>query len=115
MDAEQTPDTGLARVRRVPRYGVFMVLGAALGALVALILTFTGGGGPTSSGVQYSTGQVLGFALLYLVPVGIALGVGVAILLERLARRHDRVVRVGHERIIAVEEHPEHPDAGSER
>lgn len=104
MDAAQNPETGLARVRRVPRYGVFMALGAGLGAVVALILTFTGDGGPTSSGVTYSTGQVLGFAMLYLIPIGIALGAVVAIVLERLTRKNDRLVRVDHERIIVADD-----------
>ncbi len=108
MEPEETPDTGLATVRRVPRYGVFMALGAAAGAIVAGIVAFTGDGGPSITGVEYSTGQVFGFALLYLVPIGVALGAGVAILLEWLTRRRDRVVRVQRERIRVA---PEHPDA----
>lgn len=111
MEPEETPGTGLATVRRVPRYGVFMGLGAALAAVVAAILAFTGDGGPSIIGVEYSTSQVLGFALLYLVPIGVALGAGVAILLERLTRRSDRIVRVERERIRVA---PEHPDAGGD-
>ncbi len=111
MEPEKTRETTTATVRRVPRYSVFMGLGAILGALVALVLTLLGEGGRSATGVAYSTGQVLGFALLYLVPIGIAVGALVAILLERFARRHDRVVRVDRERITVVDEHP---DAGSD-
>lgn len=94
-------------MRRVPRYGVFMVLGALLGAVAAVVLALTGYDGPSATGVTYSTGQVLGFALLYLIPIGVALGALVAIVLERIARRHDRVVQVSRERIIVVDEHPD--------
>ncbi len=116
MEAEQSHETSLATVRRVPRYGVFMGLGAVLGIVVAFVLTVAGAGGlsavmngempVTDSGVQYGFGQVLGFTLLYLVPIGIAVGALAAVLIERLTRRHDRVVQVSHETIIAVDEHP---------
>lgn len=112
MESPQTPENTLATVRRVPRYGVFMGLGAVVGIIVALILTFAGSFEPTPGGeVTYSAGQVFGFTLLYLVPIGIALGAVVAMLLERMTRRHDRVVRVNHERIITVDEHDAEPEA----
>lgn len=108
MESQESPETSLATVRRVPRYGVFMVLGAAAGVVAALVLTFTGTFEPTAGGaVTYSAGQVFGFTVLYLAPIGIGLGAVVAMLIERITRRHDRVVRVDHERIIAVDEHPD--------
>lgn len=107
MHAEPTHETSFATVRRVPRYGVFMALGALLGIVVALILTFTGSFEESDTGVIYSTSQVLGFTLLLTIPIGVALGGVAAMLLERLTRRHDRVVAVDRETIIAVDEHPE--------
>ena len=88
-------------MRRVPRYGVFMGLGAVLGIIAAGILTLTGSYEPSQAlDVVYPPGQVFGFALLWTVPIGLGVGGLVAILLERLARRHDRVVRVDRETII---------------
>jgi len=108
MEPQESHETSLATVRRVPRYGVFMALGAVVGVIAALVLTFTGSFEPTPGGeVTYSAGQVFGFTLLYLVPIGIALGAVVAMLIERVVRRRDRVVRVDHERIISVDEHPD--------
>lgn len=86
-----------ATVRRVPRYGVFMVLGAVLGVLVAGILAMTGNHEESVAGVAYTPGQVFGFLLLYAVPIGVAAGALFAMLLERLQRRHDRVVQVDRE------------------
>lgn len=93
-----------ARVRRSPRYGVFFVLGGALGVLAAMIITFTWTGGAaeaetTAGGMSYSTIQVFGFTLIYLVPVGVALGAVVALVLDRVVGRRSREVIVDHERV----------------
>lgn len=89
-----------ARVRRVPRYGVLMGIGAAIGVIVGLILTYTGDFEPSPVlNVVYSPSQVLGFTLLWTVPIGVALGGLVGLLLERLTRRSSRVVRVEHETV----------------
>lgn len=112
MEPQETHETSLATMRRVPRYGVFMGLGAIVGIIAALVLTFTGSFEPTPGGaVTYSAGQVFGFTLLYVVPIGIGLGAVVAMLLERATRRRDHVVRVDRERIITVDEHPDSPSA----
>lgn len=90
-----------ASIRPVPRFGVFMGLGAVLGVIVAGILTAVGSYEKSAAlDVVYPPGQVFGFALLWTVPIGIALGGAVALILERVARRYARVVRVEHERII---------------
>lgn len=89
-----------ARVRRVPRYGVLMGLGAIIGVIAGFIFTFTGDFAPSPTlNVVYSPSQVLGFTLLWTVPIGLALGGLVGLLLERLARRTARVVRVEHETV----------------
>jgi hypothetical protein len=104
MSSTDSHETVEATVRRVPRYGVFMVIGVVLGIIGAGILTMVGGyeASPTLD-VIYTPGQVFGFALLWTVPIGLALGGLVAIVLERIARRHDRVVRVDRETIVAAD------------
>jgi len=94
-----------ATIRPVPRYGVFMVTGAVLGIVAAGILTLLGSYEPSRAlGVVYPPGQVFGFALLWTVPIGVALGGIVAVGLDRAARRHARVVRVERERVVADDE-----------
>lgn len=111
MASEPKPSPEFATVKRVPRYGVFMALGALLGAVGAFVITMIGFTDDRSvTGVSYSFGQVLGFGMLYMIPIGIALGAVVAMILDRIARRKDRVVQVQHERILVE---PEHPDATS--
>ncbi|GAB3598247.1 potassium transporter Trk [Microbacterium tumbae] len=102
MTAPEARRTVEATVRRVPRFGVFMGAGVVLGIIAAGIITLTGSYAESEAlGVVYPPGQVFGFALLWTVPIGLALGGVVALVLERVARRHDRVVRVDHERVAA--------------
>ena len=104
MSSSDSHETVEATVRRVPRYGVFMGIGVVLGIIAAGILTMVGGYEPSEAlDVVYPPSQVFGFALLWTVPIGLALGGVVAIILERVARRHDRVVRVDHETIIEAD------------
>ncbi len=89
------------RVRRAPKISVFLVLGAALGIIVALILTFAfDGSGDTSpnTGLVYSQGQVFGFLALICVTVGVVLGAVVALVLDRRSSRHTRDVTCGPRR-----------------
>lgn len=110
MSSSETPQTVEATVRHVPRYGVFMGIGVVLGVIAAGILTFTGSFEESQAlDVVYPPGQVFGFLLLWTVPIGIALGGVVALVLERTGRRHDRVVRVDRETIIEI--HDEAPEA----
>ena len=72
-----------------------------LGAGEAGILTMVGSYEPSEAiDVVYPPGQVFGFLLLWTVPVGLALGGIVGLILERISRRHDRTVRVEHETIV---------------
>lgn len=100
MSPHATNQTVEARIRPVPRYGVFLGLGVVLGVIVAGILTAVGSYEPSKVlDVVYPPRQVFGFALLWTVPIGLALGGLVAVILDRTARRHSRVVRVQHERV----------------
>ncbi len=89
-----------ARVRRSPRYGVFLVAGAAVGILAALVLTFVFDGWKSdATGVTYSTGQVFGFLALYAIPLGIALAGILALVLDRTAARRSHEVHIARERV----------------
>jgi len=94
-----------ARIRPVPRFGVFLGLGAVLGVILAGILTAVGSYEKSEVlDIVYPPGQVFGFALLWTEPIGIAVGGLVALILERMARKHERIVRVEHERITDSED-----------
>jgi drug/metabolite transporter (DMT)-like permease len=90
-------------VRRSPRYGVFAALGAALGVVVAMILStaFDGTSQPSPfTEVVYSPSQAFGFILLWCVPAGILLAMLVALVLERTLGRRTRRVSVVHETVV---------------
>lgn len=96
------------RVRRAPKFSVFLLVGAALGLLAAMILTFSFDGTDYASpntGLVYSSGQVFGFLALIFVPVGLVLGAVVALLLDRRSRSRTREVTVDHES-VHVDETP---------
>jgi len=99
-----------ATVRRAPKILVFLVLGAALGVLVALVLTFafgvvddSGMEPSTVSAVSYSKGQVLGFLVLVCGVAGLALGGIVALVLDWTVGRRTRRVQVDRERVTTVD------------
>jgi hypothetical protein len=104
------------RVRRAPKFSVFLVVGAGLGILVALILTFAFDGSDAVSpntGVVYSQGQVFGFLTLVCVTVGVALAAIVALIFDRSSSRHTREVTVDHES-VHVEPAPGTEEAGTD-
>lgn len=103
-----------AMVRRSPRYGIFLVLGAALGIVAALVLTFAFDGSAQkspSTQAQYSLTQVFGFLCLVAIPVGMALMAVVALLLDRRFARRAREVQVDHERIDVAVHDQDAPDS----
>jgi hypothetical protein len=90
------------RVRRAPKFSVFLLAGGALGLIAAMILTFAFDGTDSASpntGLVYSQGQVFGFLLLIFVPIGLALAAVVALLLDRRSRGRTRDVIVDHESV----------------
>lgn len=97
---DRTPEIEIARVRRSPRWGVFLGIGVGAGVIAAFLLTVFGNfEASAATQVAYPFGQVFGFLLLWTVPVGIAVFGVIALLLERGARRSERVVRVDHQTI----------------
>ncbi|MEV4669666.1 potassium transporter Trk [Microbacterium sp. LWO12-1.2] len=104
MSSTDSHQTVEATVRHVPRYGVLMGIGVVVGIIAAGILTWIGSFEESQAlDVVYPPGQVFGFLLLWTVPIGIALGGVAGLILERVARRHDRVVRVERETIIEAD------------
>lgn len=72
-------------VRRSPRYFNFMLLGAIVGAILALVLTVT-----FPENDEFGQAQVFGFLLLAGVTLGVTLGCVVALILDRVIGRTAR-------------------------
>jgi hypothetical protein len=87
------------RVRRSAKILNFLLTGAFLGAVAALILTFAFPGND-----EYPASQVFGFLLLLGVALGAALGGLVAVLLDRSLQRRARDVDAVREVTVAPEE-----------
>jgi uncharacterized membrane protein len=104
-EESREPQTEQVRVRRSPKILNFLLTGAVLGAVVALILTFAF---PNNS--QYPASQVLGFLLVLGVVVGAALGAVAALLFERSSQRRAREVEAVREVTLA----PPAPEAPPE-
>ena len=85
---EETVTSAQVRVRRSPRYFRFMIAGAVLFAIVALILTYSFPENPT-----YDRGSVFGFLLAICATIGVALGAVVALVLDRATARRARTVQ----------------------
>ncbi len=86
---EQAPVTEAeVRVHRSPRYFRFMITGAVLFAIVALVLTFAFPENPT-----YDRGSVFGFLLAIGVAVGVTVGAVVALVIDRATTRRARSVQ----------------------
>lgn len=107
--AERITDTiETARVRRSPKYSVFLLLGAAVGIVAALVLTFVfaRGADDVTAPIVYSSSQIFGFLALICISIGVVLGGVVALILDRTVGRRYRDVRVDREHVR------EEPDAG---
>lgn len=91
-------------VRRSPKYAVFLIAGAVVGVIVALILTFAFSGTAEESpntGMVYSQSQVFGFLALIGATLGVLVGGVTALILDRvLSRRtHDVTADREHTRL----------------
>jgi hypothetical protein len=100
------PERRRVRVRRSPRIGVFLVIGVAVGALVAIVV---GNLAPSDSSVPAA--QATGFLVLVLAPIGAVAAGLIALVLDRAAERNARTVEA--ELVAPPAPEPE-PDPGPE-
>ncbi|MCU1557379.1 MAG: hypothetical protein JWN09_1374 [Microbacteriaceae bacterium] len=90
---EPQATTAVARVsiRRAPKYPVFIILGAGLGAVIVFILTALF---PIDPAVGF--GALFGYFALYGVPAGAVVGAVVAIVLDRVSSRRATTLDAEH-------------------
>jgi len=88
-EGEILVDQARVSVRRSPRYLNFMILGAVVGAILALVLTVAF---PTNA--EFGPSQVFGFLLLAGVVAGVAVGAVAAMVIDRVTGRSAATVVV---------------------
>ena len=94
MQEPQDDLSGEARIRRAPRLGRFLFLGGVVGLLGTLIATSLF---PADPNVGFAA--LFGYFALYGVPIGVALGAMLALVLDRISLRRSRTVAVEHENV----------------
>jgi hypothetical protein len=92
------PRTNDVRIRRAPKFSVFLILGGGIGAIVTFILTALY---PVDPNVGF--GALFGYFALYGVTGGVLLGALVAIILDRRADRRAQAGTV----VVETTEAPE--------
>jgi hypothetical protein len=80
------------RIRRAPKLGVFLILGALAGMLATLILTSLY---PADPAVGFAA--TFGYFLLFGVPAGLVVGAAIGLILDRVSLRRVRTVTVERE------------------
>lgn len=78
----EEPAPQAVTIRRAPKYGAFILLGALLGVAAAVLLTFL-----FPENERYSRSQVLGYLLVFGAAAGIGLGGITAWVVDRLLSR----------------------------
>jgi hypothetical protein len=101
----ERPDTTEVRIRRAPKLGVFLLIGAALGAVVTLVLTSLF---PADPNIGFAAS--FGYFLLFGAPAGAALGALVGLVIDRISVARARTVTVEHE---VVGDAPDSENVGS--
>ncbi|WP_299167276.1 hypothetical protein [uncultured Arthrobacter sp.] len=82
MSSQQPPERRQVTVRRAPKFGPFMGLGALIGFIAALIVAYTGPADPT-----LTRESVLGFFTVVFAIPGLLIGALVVLLLDRISVR----------------------------
>jgi hypothetical protein len=93
------------RIRRAPKLGVFLLIGAAIGAIVTLVLTSLF---PSDPNIGFAAS--FGYFLLFGAPAGAALGALVGLVIDRVSVARARTVTVERE---VVEDDPDAGNVGS--
>jgi hypothetical protein len=84
------------KIRRAPKLGVFLAVGALVGAIVTLIVTSQF---PADPSVGFAA--TAGYFLLFGIPAGVALGAAVGLIIDRVSVARSRTVTVEREVIEA--------------
>ena len=84
------------RVRRSPKYGVFLAIGAVLGAVVAWVVGSLMPPGVDVEGRPVDTTPVIGLAIVGGFVVGAGIGGVVALLVDRSLRKRTRTMVAEH-------------------
>ena len=82
-----TVTTATVSLRRAPKFSVFLVLGAVLGAVVTLIVTALF---PVDPAIGFAA--LYGYFVLYGIPIGIVLGALVALTLDKISTRRAKEI-----------------------
>ncbi len=80
------------RIRRAPKLGIFLLLGAVVGALVTLILTSLF---PADPAIGFAAS--FGYFLLFGAPAGAVLGAVIGLIIDRVSVARARTVTVERE------------------
>jgi len=86
------PEKSEVRIRRAPKLGVFLLIGAVVGALVTLVLTSLF---PSDPNIGFAAS--FGYFLLFGAPAGAALGALVGLVIDRISIARARTVTVERE------------------
>jgi hypothetical protein len=108
--AHETREDEQMLVRRSPRYGVFMALGAVVGAVAAWIYSSAMPPSTDANGTPVDTSPVLGLAIVVGFVVGAALGGLVAWIIDRSLTKRARAVTVERtevREVLTAEPHAE--------
>lgn len=92
----QRPEKTEVRIRRAPKLGVFLLIGAVVGALVTLVLTSLF---PADPAIGFAAS--FGYFLLFGAPAGAVLGAVVGLIIDRVSTARARTVTVEHEVVQA--------------
>ena len=92
----QQPQTDQVKIRRAPKFGAFLAVGAVAGFIATLILTSLF---PTDPSVGLPA--TVAYFSLYGVSAGVVLGAVVALVLDRISSKRAKSISVEHEEVIA--------------
>ncbi|MCU1471455.1 MAG: hypothetical protein JWQ39_2604 [Glaciihabitans sp.] len=96
-----TPDDSETRVRirRAPKFSVFLIVGGAVGVIVAFILTAVF---PVDDKVSF--GQAFGYVAIYGVTIGVLIAAVIAVILDRVLSRRAKTVSATVDRLRPVDD-----------
>ena len=95
----QQPQTDQVKIRRAPKFGAFLAVGAVAGFIATLILTSLF---PTDPSVGLPA--TVAYFSLYGVSAGVVLGAVVALILDRISSKRAKSISVEHEEVVTEPE-----------